>query len=544
MGPLNYTMIFSCISFVFLFLGPVSCTLYCFDKKAHEIFKGRLSSCVGGDFDVHKELALLKSRFISEYQRAHELYAYEHFVLNAQRNENYSPTCDHADLEYVPILPLSWRTGINSDTECTAGAVNCGQDRPQCSYRSLVSNIVDYWHLVQERPGGNVTHPRKFFVTSAFNFRSVLGMGMPSQRRMGEVWKTISAFTEASMLGSYERIVQCPDLLRRQFQHIVELPYIALAALEANHRDKNFFFGGRLRLWGPQRVCSVRASLAATLSLREDTLVTNVTYTTAGVFHEELVEPMTRSHFCIIAGANSYSSASFYTAIQNQCIPVVISDWFYFSFPKVIHYGEFVIRIAEDDFNKNPSAVMDAVLAGYDTAKRGAMRHAMAVAAEHFLDWGQLGSRPAAEIFNTMLTEMLEVDAAENKYIGYSGCTRWDPQQCPPAVYTPPIKMPSTISDTRGHLCQHAPRLIGRYKLVLFMQCARILWPIKAGNLRPADTAGLTPEEKTFLWRFHNLSGDGTVEWRNSWSTYPEVPEAARARIKQVVVSPGRFIAS
>ena len=514
---------------------------YCYDQNAHEIFNGRLSECVGGYFKPKEELNYLRTSFISEFQRAHELFAYEHFVHNAHSNPNYVSDCSQADLEYVPLLPLVHRSGWNSDTECTAGGVNCGREIKHCSMRSLVSNVVDYWHLVQQR--GNVTHPRKFVVTSAFNFRSVLGFGMPTQRRSGEVWKTISDFTEATMLASYERIVQCPDLLRKQFKHIVELPYIPLVADSSSKRVTEFFFSGRLRLWGPERVCGVRAVLAATLPRRSDSLVYNVTYSSPGEAKMELVHGMAQSEFCIIAKGNSYSSASFYSAVANGCIPVVISDWFYFAFPMKIDYGKFVVRLSEESFLMNPTAALDAVLAKYDAAKRHEMRKTM-VEVAGMLSWGTPGSTRAAHVFdNLMMEEMLSVDVNPDGYIGYSGCTKWDPQQCPSKVYTPPLQLQPAPEDTRSHLCKHSPRLIGRYKLVLFMQCARILWPIKAGNLRPHDTVpdGLGAQEKAFLWNFHNLSGTGSTQWRQSWSTYPFVDEETAKKIHQTKVYPGRF---
>jgi hypothetical protein len=41
--------------------------------------------------------------------------------------------------------------------------------------------------------------------------------------------------------------------------------------------------------------------------------------------------------------------------------------------------------------------------------------------------------------------------------------------------------------DRRSHLCRHATRLIGSYKIVFFMQCVRILWPLQPGTFRPVD---------------------------------------------------------
>ena len=513
---------------------------YCYDHAAKDIFHERMQTCVGGYFKPLDEINYLRHSHVSEYQRSHELYAYEHFVHGAHNNANFEPDCSKADLEYVPLLPLYWHGGYNGDTECTAGGQNCGKDVSMCSYRKLVSNIVDYWQLVQMRD--NQTHPRKFTVASTFNLRSVIGFGMPSQDRRGEVWKAVSAFTEATMLGSYERIVQCPDLLRRQFKHIVELPYIPLVSELYPKRTTEFYFSGRLKLWGPERVCGVRAMLAATLPLRSDTKVVDVTYTSLGAPEIDLVHSLASSEFCIVAKSNSYSTSTFYSAIANGCIPVVISDWFYFAFPTKINYDAFVVRISEEQFLRNPSVALDAVLAQYSAEKRHLMRDEMIKAADT-LSWGVPGSVRAAHLLdNYMLPEMMGVESDPDGYIGYSGCTKWDPQQCPAAVYTRPIAVPEA-PDVRSHLCKNAPRLIGKYKLVLFMQCARVLWPIKAGNLKGADTAagGLGGTEKTFLWKFHNLSRDTTETWRGSWDTYPVPPADAAQNTQRVEVYPGRF---
>ena len=74
---------------------------------------------------------------------------------------------------------------------------------------------------------------------------------------------------------------------------------------------------------------------------------------------------------------------------------------------------------------------------------------------------------------------------------------------------------------------------IGKYKLVLFAQCSRILWPIKAGNLRNNDRSGLNQNEYNFLFTYHNLSDHyQSKEWLSQWSTYPQIDTTISSRIK------------
>ena len=66
------------------------------------------------------------------------------------------------------------------------------------------------------------------------------------------------------------------------------------------------------------------------------------------------------------------------------------------------------------------------------------------------------------------------------------------------------MKFPTPLSDTRGHLCKHASRLIGMYKIVYFMQCVRILWPLAPGQHKRYDNNHLQDEEKAFIALFFN----------------------------------------
>ena len=48
----------------------------------------------------------------------------------------------------------------------------------------------------------------------------------------------------------------------------------------------------------------------------------------------------------------------------------VISNWFIFSFPWIIPYHEFVIRLDEDDFQKDPHGCLDAIKIMFNEEKR------------------------------------------------------------------------------------------------------------------------------------------------------------------------------
>lgn len=56
-----------------------------------------------------------------------------------------------------------------------------------------------------------------------------------------------------------------------------------------------------------------------------------------------------------------------------------------------------------------------------------------------------------------------------------------------------PVQLLERERDVRSHLCRHASRLIGHYKMVFYMQCVRILWPLQPGTFRPVDKADRLP---------------------------------------------------
>ena len=193
-------------------------------------------------------------------------------------------------------------------------------------------------------------------------------------------------------MGHYERHPQCPDVLRKWWKHVTEIPYLPTQTQVNTHEkrltrpvvkerdfEKNvmFFFGGRLVLWGPERVCSVRCAVA-TLARRSDSVIINITdRQSSSSVSDGLLGRLQESVFCLIAKADSYSTASFYDAIQAGCIPIVISNWFIFSFPTFINYAEFTIRLEENDFTKDPHGCLDAVLEMFGKDKRKEMVAAM-----------------------------------------------------------------------------------------------------------------------------------------------------------------------
>ena len=171
-----------------------------------------------------------------------------------------------------------------------------------------------------------------------------------------------------SNLGHYERQPQCPDVLRKQWRSIVEIPFLSLFEMPSLLRSLSqpndmtqtsqkedlhlsnigsqndptesqseqpkrmqgirpitFFFSGRLLLWLPERVCSVRHVIGSDLLERKDTIIMNVTEKQSyGPISTDALEYQLKSIFCLVARSDSYSTAFFYDALQAGCIPVVI----------------------------------------------------------------------------------------------------------------------------------------------------------------------------------------------------------------------------
>jgi len=554
------------IVLLLLFLAKAAAFTYCIDDKALDIFLPRISGCLGTGEAGTTSTSDIASRVVNEFdyllahsavqfQKSHELLGYLYFVQGqGDAHIQRTPCHEQPDFEYIPMLPLSWRGGFKSSTACTAGGgSDCGRERSTCTWRSLVRDVVAYQKLVEARPThANRKVPIKFVIAATVNLRSLLGMGMPTQRRQGEVWKTMGDFTQSIVLATYERIGQCPDLLRKGFRHTVEMPYVPLvpsgsrdmSMVDMPRRNGAIYFSGRLKLWGPERVCSPRAMIPELLSSSLDIEVVNVTTSKADIaVNWQRTKDLRIAEFCLVTKADSYTSAFFFNALQAGCIPIVVSDWWVGAFPHTVRYADFVIRLKEDDFLANPSSALQDVLSTIGTDQRKVMRHNM----KQWADAMSYGAAPvptavgAGAVFRLLLAEASAVVSDSGGWPSYSRCgPKADPLACPASLYVPPLRVgrDKEWRDTRNHLCKHSQRLIGKYKLVLFMQCVRIFWPIKAGNLRQgtdvgaSDGHGLLEPEQSWLWNFHNLTRATDIGWRNGWDTYPPLSLTARNKVE------------
>jgi hypothetical protein len=140
-----------------------------------------------------KELEYLRQYSATDFQRAHELLAHKYFVEDA--NPHRVSDCSTADMEYIPLLPLSWRTGIPTNTLCTSNGF-CPPRfvaDPVCSYKRLIEDIVkcvDY--VVNVRKQDMAAGPHKFSVASTFNMRTSIGFGLPTNRRAGAIYNAVT----------------------------------------------------------------------------------------------------------------------------------------------------------------------------------------------------------------------------------------------------------------------------------------------------------------------------------------------------------------
>jgi hypothetical protein len=541
---------------------------FCVDPAVQRIFERRIHGCLGGS-SVTNELSTLKVQNIHEYQRAHELLAYNYFL--SDHNSHRENDCAAADFEYIPLLPLAWKIGVPTQTECTAGGYCPRSEIPSqlCSVEELVQSIVEYMQYVNTRPH-HLNRPR-FVVASTFNLKAVLGFGLPLQQRRGIVFNTVTTFIENTMIGHYERLPQCADLLRKPWQHVVELPFIShdlyhditspSPSFLSQSKPWNFFFGGRLLLWGSERVCSVRVVIAHQVATRQDAIVFNITKAQSfgpPINDTSFFGAMRDSIFCLIARADSYSSAAFYNAIQSGCIPVVISDWFVFSFWWLVPYREFVVRIPEQLFLTDANAVLDHIVHTFSQERISRMQDAMR-AWRDFLRFQSLlptsttntittTQTTPVNVFEALLLEMQQahIDLASSakklgdgkvvsRSVPQSGngsmpvvCR--DPIACAPEIVA--VALPSkSKQDPRTHICKHAARLIGKYKIVYFMQCVKMLWPLRPGNFLPRpdlSPGGLTESEVDFVKVFHNLSGAPS---NYIWDIHPILQDRKKIRL-------------
>lgn len=588
---------------------------YCIDEGALRIF-GRRFQCMRGG--AVNELALLRKEDASEYARAHELVAHLFFVETP--NPYRRSDCKDAELEYIPLLPLHWLVG------------KPGIPSENCSYAALISDILEYVAYVKKtRKITNLTKDNslpRFTVASTYNLRTEMGTGMPTQVRRGFAWDTVSEFVMSVSIGHYERWPQCPDLLRKSWKHMIELPYVPLTSFYwskpdpnfgigsydahtktsislphgvtlydgtpskpeqtiirfdrrakgmRNHRksgsgsplmdaikssfesgdgrDVYFLFTGRMLFQAPtpENICSVRQAVSR---IREECLppimIYNITAADSkkGV-KDKLVSLMKRSIFCVITKADSYSTSTFYTAMHAGCIPIVISDWFSFAFPHTIPYDKFVIRIDEESFLKCATCTLQEVLSRYrkhdveimrksmfrwigllsyehvptDTLYEGYL-HSLYPIQEKFINTSShspllppaanvIPSIPPASLgggsvmtifpFELLMLEVRYRHFPEAYNTVFHVCET--PYHCSYGNKAPqvqPLPLKNLIPDERSHLCKHAGRLIGYYKIVYFMQCVRILWPLSPGKLikmdKPLLTTTVTSLENNVTW--------------------------------------------
>ena len=536
-----------------------------------------------GNASALTELKIVRDLSATEYYRSHELFAH-HFFVESQHNPHRVHKYDEAEFEYIPILPLYWASK-QKDIDINS-----------CSYRHLISSILKaqaYLVARDAKHAAGATLP-KFAVASTFNLRTVLGTGMPTQIRRGEAWESVSNFVMSLSIGHYERWPQCPDLLRKSFKYVVELPYVMpriASKPRMRNRDtvgtarrKMFFFSGNFELFGPEMVCSVRNEIINLASTRNDTIVVNSTTYDANTSlqTEKLSSLAQKSVFCLVTKSDSYSTSFFYLALSAGCIPVVISDWFVFAFPWLIPYEKFTLRIQENDFLQNPDYVLDYIAStiGSNEKLLTNMRNVMKSYA-HLLSFDpvkftanrfQFDQLPQGDVYlqgkvkvhsstpissksnavkenSSFMTYLplelllLELRYAQKPHQYYNNVPCLRPMVCArdhisnvsytdtPIDYVFPAKtkvwtVERTYTDTtvlgddnskavavthsagysvindgyqvkaiffpnlidiRSHLCRHAMRLIGSYKIVYVMQCVRILWPLHPGTFKPVD---------------------------------------------------------
>jgi hypothetical protein len=554
-----------------------------------------------------EEFRKLARSNVSEYVRSHELLAFDFFM--SEKNPFRVTNCKDAEFEYIPLLPLHW---IASKTNSQQAAFPA-----HCSYSALVEDIVAYMNYLKSfktpeqlkaeatTSPHDRTHPRspiRFAVASTFNLRTELGTGMPTQQRRGDIYDTVTSFVTTLSIGHYERWPQCPDLLRKSWKSVVELPYVpafydrsavlvgstAAVQLDETTRDISFLFAGRLLLWGPERVCSVR-NFVMKLAARADTVIVNVSEAQyLGVPNGKVRELMHRSIFCLILKADSYSTSFFYSALHAGCVPIVISDWFVFAFPWAIKYEEFTVRVLEEDFMKNPMETVDWVDREYLhknkneklTLFQSNMKKWLPLLGfdEVDIDGGRYGSLKSALFegksdaplsrrsitrtvipFELMMYELRYVQMPESVHravpcYGPFTCT-WNSRNLQEIAgpFNPKVKTNIfaagggfvKLTENRTHLCRNSPRLIGHYKIVYFMQCVRILWPLTPGKVNKLDvpptsaidkaqivygTEGvrdevlkrtqLDSEDLQFIMNFHALTNISKLgKWQ--WTTYP-----------------------
>jgi hypothetical protein len=185
---------------------------YCVDPKILDIIKSRTMSCFHGGGTAFDEYRHLRNLSVADFHRSHELLAYLYFV--EYKDNPHRRPCEQADFEYIPLLPLAWKSDVPTSTYCTAGGYCPRKPRvpntlEACSVRSLINGIIDIVKYVKtvRNQAMDASIP-KFTVASTYNLRTFMGYGLPSASRSGPMHAAVTSFVTATHIGHYERQVR------------------------------------------------------------------------------------------------------------------------------------------------------------------------------------------------------------------------------------------------------------------------------------------------------------------------------------------------
>lgn len=181
---------------------------YCIDPFIKEIVGKRASKCFFGGSAL-SELAYLRNLSASDYQRSHELLAYQYFINDTSNIHRRS--CADADFEYIPMLPISWRSGYPTSTRCTAGGF-CPQTEvigdANCSLKSLITDILSIVSHIKTSRDENMNEGiPKFTVASTYNLKTVMAFGLESAKRSGPVYSAVTSFVTSLSIGKSPRSI-------------------------------------------------------------------------------------------------------------------------------------------------------------------------------------------------------------------------------------------------------------------------------------------------------------------------------------------------
>lgn len=115
---------------------------------------------------------------------------------------------------------------------------------------------------------------------------------------------------------------------------------------------------------------------------------------------------MARTHYCIVLHGDTLSSSRLYSAVSNDCVPVIISDGYNGAFDSwLVNWDAFTVRISEEDFSRDPAGTLNWVLTKYglptEPDSKGAALLAKLRKAKPDVLWHMAGSRVARNILHT-----------------------------------------------------------------------------------------------------------------------------------------------